>query len=418
MAKKQSNTIYPLHALRAVAIHAQHLDTPNGAEPAPTLDRIYEVVEALGMVQIDTLHMVNRAHYLALWARLGSYSIDDFHKLIYDPEHRKLYEYWGHAASIMPLAHYKYQMWKMDKYRSSPGTWFSRWLEQDGNRELVQSVLTRIRDQGAMRGGDFEYDGPKRGSWWDWKPSKLALEMLFEQGELMVTDRVKFQRVYDIPDRVLPDWVERTPTQAEDAHRFHIELAAKALGVFEPKMITDYAYMKVTTVKPFIASMLKSGELVEIQGETLNGVKPLAVHRDLLPKLQQAADGALKAQRTTFLNPFDSLFWAYDRDEQFWGFKQTLEAYVKAPNRKWGYYTMPVLRNDELIGRFDPKLERKTGNLILRALYLQDGIEPDDALIADVATAMRDFMAWHEATTLTIEKSVPAAFGKKLKKAL
>src|SRR5438105_4157819 len=121
MAKKQSNTIYPLSALRAVALHTQRLTAPNGSEPAPTMDCIYETVEALGYVQIDTLHMVHRAHYVALWSRLGSYDVRDFDRLIYDRAQRKLYEYWGHAASIMPLNHYKYQAWKMERYRSSPG---------------------------------------------------------------------------------------------------------------------------------------------------------------------------------------------------------------------------------------------------------------------------------------------------------
>src|SRR5688572_16241036 len=177
MSKKQSSTIYPLSAIRALAIYVQRLHTPNGSEAQPTMERIYDLVETLGMVQIDTLAMVNRAHNLTLWSRLGSYDLADFDRLIYDPDHRKLYEYWGHAASIMPLTHYKYQAWKMERYRSSPGTWFSRWLEDEENRKLVENVYAAIRENGAMRGADFEYKGPKRGAWWDWKPSKLALEL-------------------------------------------------------------------------------------------------------------------------------------------------------------------------------------------------------------------------------------------------
>src|SRR5574341_627238 len=256
MAKVKTK-VYPNAALRALALHAQRLDTPNGAEPPPTLDRLYETVEALGCVQIDTLHMVHRAHYVALWSRLGAYDIEDYHRLIYSPGRRRLYEYWGHAASIIPLAHYRYQMWKMERYRGSPGKWFSEWLSTDGNRELVEEVRERIREQGAMRGAEFDYDGPKRGSWWDWKPTKLALEMLFERGELMVADRVNFQRVYDVPERVLPDWVDRQPASAEEAHRFHIEQAARALGVARPMQLTDYAYMKRTTAKPFVAALIK-----------------------------------------------------------------------------------------------------------------------------------------------------------------
>lgn len=412
------SAIYPLTALRTLALRAQRLTDAPGAEPDPTLDAIYDVVESLGMVQIDTLHMVHRAAYLTLWARLGQYDVSDFDRLIYDPEERRLYEYWGHAASIIPLKDYRYQMWKMERYRSSPGRWFSEWLAQDGNQQLVDAVFERIRAEGAMRGADFEYDGPKRGSWWDWKPTKLALEMLFERGDLMVTDRVKFQRVYDVRERVLPEWVETGPASAEESHRFHIEQAAKALGVFEAIQASDYAYMKKTTCKPIIAALLKDGTLIEIQGETMDGVKTLVVHRDNLPLLQQAADGAITAERTTFLNPFDSLWWAEDRDELLWGFDKLIEMYVPAPKRRYGYYSMPILHRDRLVGRFDPKLDRKKGVLYLRSLHLEPSVESDDALVADVAAAMRDFMAWHGAKQLKIEKSNPKEFSSKLRKAL
>lgn len=142
------------------------------------------------------------------------------------------------------------------------------------------------------------------------------------------------------------------------------------------------------------------------------------MHRDWLPALEQAADGALPATRTTFLSPFDNLFWARGRDQQFWGFTQTLEAYKPAPQRIWGYYCLPILHHDRLVGRFDPKLERKTGLLRLKALHLEPGVKPDAALVRDVAVAMRDFMAFHKATDLVVESSQPAAFGTKLMKAV
>jgi uncharacterized protein YcaQ len=159
--------------------------------------------------------------------------------------------------------------------------------------------------------------------------------------------------------------------------------------------------------------------LVEIEAELADGEShTLVVHRDHLPALEQAADGALRAERTTFLSPFDSLFWARDCDQQVWGFRQTLEAYKPEPQRIWGYYCLPILHGDRLVGRFDPKLERKTGTLRLKALYLEPGIDPADDLIADIAGALRDFMAWHEARDLVIERSDPAEFGQKLLAAL
>ena len=142
------------------------------------------------------------------------------------------------------------------------------------------------------------------------------------------------------------------------------------------------------------------------------------VHRDNLPLLQRAADGDLQTERTTFLAPFDSLLWAPDRDEMLWDFKQLLECYKPAAQRVYGYFCFPILHKGRLVGRFDPKLDRTSGVLHLQALYLEPGIEPDDELVAGVATAMRDFLAWHGAQSLEIEKSDSLAFGTKLMSAL
>jgi hypothetical protein len=412
MAKESSRTIYPLSALRAVVLHTQLFTTPSDTSPAPTPDAIVDLVTALGYVQIDTLHVVNRAHHVALWARFGSYDIGDFHKLIYTAS-RTLYEGWGHAASIIPLKHYRYHRWRTDRTVSyNPG--YHEWLNKDGNRELVAQTLERIRSEGALRVADLAYEGTKRGVWYDWHPPKMALEALFAWGELMVADRVNFQRVYDVRERVLPAWVDATPVAPDEARRFCLEQAAKALGVFEPRHLTLYAYMRATPARPIVTALIKEGVLVEIQGQSMNGPKTWLVHRDNLPLLQRAADGDIKAERTTFLSPFDSLFWAWDRDQTLWGFQQLLECYKPAAERVYGYFCFPILHKNRLVGRFDPKLDRKSGALHLQALYLEPGIEPDDELVAGVAAAMRDFLSWHGAQSLTIEKSDPSAFGDRL----
>ncbi|HEY7349131.1 MAG TPA: crosslink repair DNA glycosylase YcaQ family protein [Ktedonobacterales bacterium] len=411
MVKKASGTIYPLSALRAMVLHTQLLTMPNGASPAPTPDNIVDLVTALGYVQIDTLHVVNRAHYITLWARFGSYGIGNLHKLIYTAEQRRLYEGWGHAASIISLEHYRYHRWRISSSHSE-------WLNKNGNRDLAAQTLERIRSEGGLRVADFEYNGPQRGAWYDWKPPKMALEVLFAYGDLMVADRVNFQRVYDVKERVLPEWVDTTPVAPDEARRFCLEQAAKALGVFEPRHLTWYAHMMATPARSIVRTLIEEGVLVGIQGESINGVKTWMVHHDNLPLLQRAAEGDLKAERTTFLAPFDSLFWAWERDQRLWGFKQVLECYKPATDRVYGYFCFPILHKNRLVGRFDPKLDRKSGVLHLNALYLEPGIELDDELVAGVATAMRDFLSWHGAKGLKIEKSDPPAFGEKLMSAL
>ncbi len=414
MTNKTSGTIYPLSALREIALHTQLLSEPS---QAPTPDLIVDMVKMLGYVQIDTLHVVNRAHYVTLWARFGSYDIDEFHKLIYTAGQRRLYEGWGHAASIIPVENYRYHRWRTDRKISFNPT-FHQWLKKDGNRQLMEQTLERVRSNGEMRVGDFEHNGVQKGDWFDWKPPKMALEALFAYGDLMVTDRVNFQRVYDVRERVLPDWVDTKPVDPDEARRYCLEQAAKALGVFEPRHLTLYAYMRATPARSIVRTLIEEGVLVEVQGETMHGIKTWMVHNDNLALLQRAADGELKALRTTFLSPFDSLFWALDRDQKLWGFKQVLEAYKPAADRVYGYFCFPILHKNRLVGRFDPKLDRKSGVMNLNALYIEPFIEPDEELLAGVATTMRDFLEWHGAKDLRIEKSDPAAFGERLVDAL
>lgn len=413
MTKPPLRTL-PLSAARALALHAQGLTAPSGAESPPMLDALYETVTRLTCVQIDTLHVVRRSQYLVLWSRLGAYDPADFDRLIYDPAQRRLFEYWYHAASLVPLSEYRYRLETVRHFQDGGG-WWPQWAEQPENRRIVEGVRARLLAEGALRAADFEHDGPRRESWWDWKPAKHALEYLYNTGEVMIADRVNFQRVYDLRERVLPDWVDTTPPTAEETHRHMLERAARALGIATAGQIADYAYMKRGDAAPALAALRKAGVLVEVAAETVSGEPArFLVHRDDLALAEQVADRAIVPARTTFLSPFDSLFWGKGRAAQLWSFTHVLEAYKRAPQRIWGYYCLPILHRDRLVGRFDPKLDRKAGRLRLEALHLEPGVAPDDALIRDVAATMRDFMAWHSATDLVIERSAPDGWGERL----
>lgn len=413
------STVYPLPALRALALHAQALTTANGEEPAPTPAAIRALVEQLLTVQIDTLQMVQRAQYVTIWARLGRYDTADLDRLIYSDEERVLFEYWGHAASIIPLAHYRCRIPSMMRAREHPSHRWEKWMRVPTNRETYEHVLSRITTEGRLRAADFEHQRDERGQWWDWKPAKTALEYYFDCGILMIADRVNFQRVYDLAERVLPDWVDTSPPTRDEALRFIVESSARALGVSRAVQVAEYAYLKRGTAKPVVDALLKDGVLLPITGQLADGSEAdLVIHRDNLPLLEQASNGAINPARTTFLTPFDSLFWARGRDADLWQFQQVLEAYKKPHDRIWGYFCLPILHRDRLVGRFDPKLERKEGVLALRALHLEPGIEPDDELVRDVAAAMRDFLAFHDAAEVVIEKSNPPEFGRKLAAAL
>jgi uncharacterized protein len=411
-------TLYETHVLRTVSLRAQNLHGGNGLDSDPAADSLYQVINEIGCVQIDTLHMVRRSQYLVPWSRLGNYKPEVFDDLLFGPK-RRFFEGWEHAATIIPLTEYRYQMPHQRNLREHPTNWYNRWLNEQVQKDFVPQVRERIRREGALKVSNFESDGHKGGTWWNWRPAKVALEFLFAFGELMIANRVKFQRLYDLTERVLPEWVDKHEPTVEERDRFWVERGAKAMGIGLARHAGDYSWMKVTRSRPIVAELLKDGTLVQISGEFINGeTGELIIHRDNLPLLQQAADGVLQAGRTTFLSPFDSLFWAARRDELFWGFHQSLECYLPSPKRVFGYFCLPILHKDRLVGRLDPKLERKTGTLILRALYLEPGVKASEELITDVAAAMRDFMSFHNAKELVIEKSEPVTFGRKLLKAL
>jgi uncharacterized protein YcaQ len=266
------------------------------------------VINQLGCVQIDTINVIRRSHYLVPWSRLGNYDPFELDALS-SPVDRHLFEGWQHAASLIPLTEYRYQMPHQSHLRGHPAPMSVKWLVESGNAALLEQVRERIQQNGAVRGVDFEYDGPKRASWWDWKPAKNALEHLFAWGELMINERVNFQRVYVLTERVLPDWVDTREPTPEERDRFWVERGAKALGVCTARQAGDYTWMKVSRSKPHVESLVKDGTLIPIQGQLANGkTADLLVPRDHLSLLEQAADGSLKAERTTFLSPFDSLF--------------------------------------------------------------------------------------------------------------
>jgi len=409
---------YPLRAIRALALQAAGLTRPNQTDSPPSRAALLEAARSLGAVQIDTLQRVARAQYVTLWARLGNFDPQLLDSLAYDPAEKQLFEGWYHAACYLPLEEYRYQMPDQRKMAQNPSAGYARWLAQEKNDSMVRQVRARIQSEGALRLSDFERGEQAPGSWWNWRPAKVALEYLFSCGELMISRRVRFQREYDLRERVLPPWVNTSEPSPEERNRFWVERGARALGVCYPRNTGDYTWMRLRQSRPAVEELLRNGILREVQAETLRGVETLLVHRDNLPALQQAAEGEIRAERTAFLTPFDNLWWAQGRDEAFWGFRQRIEAYTPAEKRVYGYFSLPILHKDRLVGRFDPKLERKTATLRLQALHLEPGIAPSEDLVADVAVALRSFMRFHGATDLRIEKSLPPEAGERLLQAM
>ncbi len=397
----------PRHSLsadqaRRLVLSAQGLATPPAAQTS--VRRLRSLLRQLGAIQIDSINVLARSHELVLAARTGANAGDLFSKAVY--RDRIGFEYWGHAASFLPIETYRLFLPRMARYASGEGrSWFTK--SRTAFPDVYGAVLDRIRGEGALPASAFR-DAPRtqRGSWWDWSPAKAALEDLHAQGVLLVHDRVRFERRYDLAERVLPRGLDLSPPTPHEAATELILLAARALGVGTAEDLQDYFRLSSKEARAAIGELVGSGllELVSVQG--------WAAPAYVLP-------GVRIPRKTDFppvlLSPFDSLVWATgapragavdsgarERTRRVFGFDYKLEIYLPPGQRTHGYYTTPVLANGRLVARIDPKLDRPSGRLLLRAVHIEPGIDLEEAVDA-VATASRRLATALGATQVVLE---------------
>jgi uncharacterized protein YcaQ len=289
------------------------------------------------------------------------------------------FEYWGHAASFLPMDRFRLCLPRMRRLTAATRGW---WVGvRQRNRHLYGPVLDRIRAEGPLAASAFrDPDGSRRGSWWDWAPAKHVLEDLFDCGTVLVHDRVNFERRYDLAERVLPAGVDTSePTAAEAALELTL-LAAGHLGVATAADLADYFRLRPADAKAALAEALGAGLLQEA------AVQGWARPAYLLPGTTVPRR---VAHAPVLLSPFDSLVWSRERTERLFGFRYRLEVYVPAPKRVHGYYTMPVLAAGRLVARVDPKHDRQADRLLLRGLHLEPDADPVEAVAAVAAAAGR-----------------------------
>ncbi len=390
---------------RRLAVQAQLLDghagLPEGKEGAAG------AIDRLGYVQIDTISVVERAHHHALRTRCSDYAPWMLDELL--AVDRRVFEYWGHAASYLPIRDFRYYLPRMQ--RSPTRERGQAWLTE--NRTVVDAVLDRIQAEGPLSSKDFHSsDQGRRGTWWDWKPAKMALEMLFSQGKLMVTARRNFQRIYDLTERVLPDTVDTNAPSDDEVHRFLVRRALDAYGVAnqrEIRMHIDGA--GAAEIGNALASLLDEREIVQISIAGVDG-QPDYTTPETLDRVGKLPD----PERCVLLSPFDNLIIQRNRTERLFGFNYSLECYVPAAKRVHGYFVFPILHGDRFIGRLDPKADRKTKTLIVRKL----GFEPAIARIADIlpklADTIADFARCNGCETVTFENLRPTSHQRALQR--
>jgi uncharacterized protein YcaQ len=389
-----------LPAARALALAAQGLLTPP-AHPARK-DDVLTTIRRMEQLQIDSIHVVARSPYLALWSRLGQYEPRWLDELLAEGA---LFEYWAHAACFLPIEDYGlYRREMLDEWAGQKA-----WLAT--HPDEVNVVLDRIRAQGPVRAADFPRTDGKGGPWWDWKIEKQVLERLLWTGELMIARRENFQRVYALREQVLPGWDDAATPTAEEVRRIEALKAVRALGVAQANWVSGYFYIPKKGLAALLNRLVHEGALLPA---TIEGIGPAYLHPDHLPLAEQAAAGQLTPTLTTLLSPFDPLVSDRDRAEALFNFFYRIEVYTPSHKRQYGYFTLPILHRGALVGRLDPKAHRADGLFEIRALHLEPGVAVTDELVADLAAALRACATWHRTPQVIVRQADPPEVAERL----
>jgi uncharacterized protein len=354
---------------RRIALAAQGF-----ADPRPsgrvTARHVRRVLERIAILQIDSVNVFSRAHYLPVFARLGPYPhgvLDRLTGYLPKPNGTQLFEYWAHAASLIPNDLHPLLRWRMQRAHVEP--WPAIRRIADDNPALLEDVIQLITEQGPITAGDtgIPRPAPRPGHMWNWHDGKIALEYLFYEGRVTTAKRVNFERYYDLTERVLPAAVLAAPTPSEaDAHRELVRITARALGIATEPDLRDYFRLSHARSKVAVAELVATGELAPV--EVAGWAAPAYLWHD--------ARRPRGVPARALLSPFDSLVWFRERTERLFGFRYRIEIYTPEPKRQYGYYVLPFLLGESLAGRVDLKADRQAGVLRVQSAWIELGHDP------------------------------------------
>jgi uncharacterized protein YcaQ len=373
-------------AARRIALAAQGFARKRPAGP-PTARQIRELVVRLGVLQLDSVNVFSRAHYMPVFSRLGSYDRAVLDRLAGHTRgriNRRLVEYWAHEAALIPIEMHPLFRWRMASANEDAWGRMSRLATEEP--ETIEDAFALVTEQGPIRASDTGAvrPPPLPGHMWNWHEGKVALEYLFWAGRIAAARRINFERLYDLPERVLPAEILAAPTPAkEDAQRELLRIAAAALGVATEPDLGDYFRLPRADSKQRVAELAAAGELLPV------GVKGWGAPAYLWPSARRPR----RVEARALLSPFDPLVWFRPRTERLFGFRYRIEIYTPAEKRIHGYYVLPFLLGDELVARVDLKSDRQRGVLLVQGAFAEPGVDTAH-VAAELAEELRQVAAW------------------------
>jgi uncharacterized protein len=383
-------------AARRIALAAQGFAQPR---PAGRIDarHIRGVLGHVGLLQLDSVNVLSRSHYLPLFSRLGPYPHDLIDRMAAhsgsgvhehrrpSPARRELFEYWGHEASLLPVEYHRLLRWRMA--RADQEAWGSIRRLSAEKPELIAEVLELVRARGPIKAGETGHSRAKGpAEMWSWHDGKIALEYLFYEGRVAAAGRANFERLYDLPERILPAAALAAPTPSEaDAQRELVRISGRCLGVATEPDLGDYFRLPRTASKARVGELVESGELLAVAVEGW----------DAPAYLSPAARRPRRIHARALLSPFDSLVWCRPRTERLFSFRYRLEIYTPAAKRVHGYYVLPFLLGDRLVARVDLKADRKASTLRVQGAFCEPGHDKEEVAseMAVELELMRDWLS-------------------------
>ena len=326
--------------------------------------QLNSAIQRLGLLQLDSINVYERSHYLPVFARLGAYDKALLDRLTFGKRSNYI-EYWAHEAAIIPTDDWPLWRWKMEQLRQRDHA-REPWVQE--NTAMLDWLRAELAERGPVAASQVEHDSARRvGPWWGWSDVKRGLEYLFRWGDAVSAGRTRFERTYALADRALPPSVHDRVVPREDAHRVLIERSAAALGVATASDLADYYRLKSADVRPAINALADAGVILPVAVRGWS--QPAWLHRDArIPR---------RIETTALLSPFDPVVWDRGRALRMFGFHYRIEVYTPAPKRTYGYYTLPLLIDDALVGRVDLKSDRQAKVLRVQSAWREDGASVD-----------------------------------------